>query len=229
MIAHDEMPEHEFEAERGLPEPLPTNERLLWQGAPQWRSLARSAMHINGLSIYFAVLLCWRAANVLSAGGRIQDAVMAVLYLLPLAILAIGLLALIAWLTARTSVYTVTDRRVVLRVGVVLSITFNLPYSQIDSAGVRMHGDGSGDITLALNPSANIAYLHLWPHARPMRIKRTEPMLRAVPDAARVAQALASALAASAGTIPVPVPVSAVAPEARTSGAESLRNEPMAA
>ena len=43
-----------------------------------------------------------------------------------------------------------------------------------------------------------VAYLLLWPHARPWRLSKPEPMLRAVPDAARVAAILARALAAAA-------------------------------
>ena len=55
--------EHEFEAELGLPEPLPKGERMLWQGSPEWRILARDALHTRQLSIYFAVLLGWRGAS----------------------------------------------------------------------------------------------------------------------------------------------------------------------
>jgi hypothetical protein len=206
--ARADAPEHEFEAALGLPEPLPRGERLLWQGAPDWRALAREAMHLRMLSVYFAVLLGARAVNMLATGGSALDAGLAMLWLLPLAGAALGLLALLAWLVARTSVYTVTDRRVVMRIGVVLSITFNLPYAQIESAGLRTNADGTGDITLVLAESDHIAYIHLWPHARPWHLKRTEPMLRALPQVQGVAQILAGALAASASTLrPVRAPI----------------------
>jgi hypothetical protein len=211
VIPHDEAPEHEFEAAPGLPEPLPQGERLLWQGAPDWRVLAREAMHTRALAVYFGVLLAWRGVTVLSHGESALDAGKAVLWLLPLALLAIGVLSLIAWLITRTSVYTITDRRVVMRIGVVLSITFNLPYAQIESAGLRVNADGSGDLTLLLNAADRIAFVHLWPHARPWHLKRTEPMMRAVPQARAVAALLSSALAdaagmAHAGLPPVAVP-----------------------
>ena len=99
---------------------------------------------------------------------------------------------------ARTTVYTITNRRVVMRVGVVLSITFNLPFAQIASAGFRARGK-AGDIVLSLAGSDRIAYLHLWPHVRPWQLKRTQPMLRALADAKTVAQTLATALAAGRG------------------------------
>lgn len=212
MIPHDQAPEHEFEAELGLPEPLPRGERMLWQGSPDWRVLAREAMHTRALAIYFGVLLAWRGANVLASGGSLIDAGEAVLWLLPLAVAAIAVLSLLAWLIARTSVYTITDRRVVMRIGVVLSITFNLPYSQIESAGLRTHAGGSGDVTLLLNDADRIAYVHLWPHARPWHVKRTEPMLRALPQARSVAAILSTALADAAGVAPTALPAVALAP-----------------
>lgn len=222
-------PEHEFEAALGLPEPLPRGERLLWQGAPDWRVMAREAMHLRMLSVYFAVLLGVRAVNVLATGGSVADAGLAMLWLLPLAVAALGLLALLAWLVSRTSVYTVTDRRVVMRIGVVLGITFNLPYSQIVSAGLRTNKDGTGDITLVLADTDHIAYIHLWPHARPWHLKRTEPMLRALPQVGGVAQILADALAASAqapalrpARAPIQVPLRGAATRAEHADTRAL-------
>ncbi len=203
--SHGHEHEHEFEAAYGLPEELPAGERLLWQGAPDWRVLAREALHVRKLAVYFAVLLIWRGALVVADGGSAAQALLAALWLLPLAMLCVGMLALVAWLMGRTSVYTITNRRVVMRVGIVLTITFNLPYSRIESAGLRAGKDGIGDIVLTPAGSDKIAYVHLWPHARPWQVKRPEPMLRAVPDAPRVAMLLSEALAASAGLAPVRV------------------------
>ena len=218
--------EHEFEAEHGLPEPLPRDERILWQGSPDWRVMAREAMHTRMLSIYFGVLLAWRGVNVLSNGGSAIDAGVAILWLLPAAVLALAVLSLIAWLIARTSVYTVTDKRVVMRIGVVLGITFNLPHSQIESAGLRTNADGSGDLTLVLADTDRIAYVHLWPHARPWHVKRTEPMLRAVPEVERVASILSAALADSAGI--ARTQLRAVKTPARQ-GADGQAQQPLAA
>jgi Bacterial PH domain len=222
--ARNAAPEHEFEAEPGLPEPLPRDERVLWQGSPDWRVMAREAMHTRMLGIYFGVLLAWRGATVLGNGGSPLDAAEAILWLLPLAVAAIALLSLIAWLIARTSVYTVTDKRVVMRIGVVLSITFNLPYSQIESAGLRTNADGSGDLSLALAGADRIAYAHLWPHARPWHVKRTQPMLRALADVRGVASILSAALADSAGVARTALPQTLVddRPPAANAGRQPL-------
>ncbi|MFM9927322.1 photosynthetic complex putative assembly protein PuhB [Variovorax sp. H27-G14] len=191
--------DHDFEAAWGLPEKLPAAERLLWQGSPDWQRLTRSALHVRGLAAYFAVLIVWRGANALASGGHAVDALVAMAWLLPLAVMAIATLVGLGWLSARTSVYTITDRRIVMRVGIVLTVTFNLPYSAIDSASLHANADGTGDVALALRDDAQIAYVHLWPHARPWHVKRTQPMLRALPNAREVAALLAGALAASAG------------------------------
>mgnify|MGYP001485665671 CR=1 FL=1 len=193
------MPEHEFEPVPGLPEQLPAGETMLWQGSPDWRSLALRAFHARKLAIYFIVLLVARAATVMLSGGSLADALVAVLWLLPFAALAVAMLGLVAWMMARAAVYTITNRRVVMRIGVVLEVTFNLPYATIESAGLRVYSDGTGDIPLALAGYDHIAYAHLWPHVRPWRLASAQPMLRTVPNAAHVADLLARALAAHAG------------------------------
>lgn len=184
---------------RELPEELPTGERILWRGAPQWTALYRRAFHARTLTIYFAVILALRGGNVLIDGGTLVEAAIAILWLLPVAAFALAMLALVAWLTARATWYTVTDRRVVLRAGIVLEITFNFPFKVIDSAGLCLYPDGTGDIPLSFMQGEQIAYAHLWPHARPWRFRHTEPMLRCVPEAARVAQLLARSMAAQTG------------------------------
>jgi hypothetical protein len=188
-------PEHEFEASHGLPGALPKGERIIWQGSPDVKSLARHAFHVRTLAAYFVLLLLLRGAFAMVDGVGVTEALRSVAILAPLAVVGVGLVVLIAWLVARSAVYTVTNRRVVMRVGVVLNITFNLPLKTIGSAGLKLHSDGTGDIPLTLTTEDNIAYPHLWPHARPWQLKRTQPMLRSVPHAARVGQLLAEAAA----------------------------------
>jgi hypothetical protein len=185
--------EHEFEAAPGLPEPLPRGERLLWQGSPDWKRLALRTFHVRKVAIYFAIILMLRAANVLADGGGVSNALIAAAWLLPLVVFALGTLLALAWMTGRTAMYTITDRRVIMRVGIVLTLTFNLPLRRIAAAGLRLDADGLGDIPLTLAANERIGLLHLWPHSRPWRWARAEPMLRSVADARRVAEILTEA------------------------------------
>lgn len=191
--------EHEFEPVRGLPEELPAGEQVLWQGSPDWKLLARRAFHLRKLVLYFAALVVLRL--VVMAGGTATAGAMAVsaLWMLLLGATAIGLLAVVAWLSARGAVYTITSQRVVMRVGIVLTLSFNIPFKRIAAAGLHLEAEGAGDIPLTLSGEDRIAWLHLWPHARPWRLARPEPMLRCVPQAAEVAQVLATAWAQATG------------------------------
>lgn len=186
--------EHDDEAAPGLPAPLPANERLLWRGSPDAWLLARRGFHVNKFALYFGVLIAWRLVSTLADGGTLGVALATTLWTVPLAALALGFIALLAWMVARTTIYTLTDRRLVMRVGIVLTVTFNLPLRRIETARLHALGGEAGDIALVLNAQDRIGYLHLWPHARPWHFARTEPMLRALPQAGTVASLLAEAL-----------------------------------
>ena len=181
---------------------LPPGESLLWQGAPDWTSVARRVFHVRGVALYFAALWLWQAGGALLDQGFVA-ALRASAVALVLAVAALGLLALMAWLIARSTVYTITDRRVVMQIGVALPMAINVPFKVVQSAGLARHAEGTGDITLALAPGDRFAYLHIWPHVRPWRLARPEPMLRCLPKPDEAARILADALAAAnAGAAP---------------------------
>jgi hypothetical protein len=191
------MSEYEFEPIPGLPKPLPAGEKLLWQGAPRWWPLARRIFHLNKVAVYFAALMIWRAGSALTEGQALPNALLQGLGLLAPALAAVGLLALFAWLYSRTTMFSVTSGRVIMRFGIALPMTVNIPFRLIDNAGLKRYSDGTGDLPLSTG-SERASYLVMWPFVRSWRIARPEPMLRAVPDADRVAKILAQALAAAA-------------------------------
>jgi hypothetical protein len=182
--------EHEFEAAPGLPEPLPASEKILWQGSPDWRVLGNEAFHLKTLSIYFALMVALQALLSWDATLGFSKNLMALMTSTLLACVALGLLALTAWLSASTTLYTITDKRIVMRIGIVLTLTFNLPFSRIQAAQIKNSNNGKGNIAVDLQGPDRIAYLHLWPHARPWHLKQPQPMLRALPEVANVGSLL---------------------------------------
>jgi hypothetical protein len=195
---------NEFEVEPlpGLPERLPPGERILWQGTPGWRNLARRAFHVRKVALYFAVVLTWIAVGDLMAGEPWVNAALGGGWVLVLAHLSIALLLLLAWAMGRATIYTITNRRVVMRFGVAIPMTINIPFRQIVTASLRAYRDGSGDIPLTLAPGRRVSYMVLWPHVRPWHLVQAQPMLRAVPEAQRVARILREAVAESAEVVP---------------------------
>lgn len=178
--------EYDDEPVRGLPGELPEGEALLWQGSPDWRLLARSAFFTRIVGLYFAALVVLAIYNGSTSG---------VIATMIAGALGIGLLMLYAWAVARTTVYTLTNRRVVLRVGVALNMCINLPLAKIGGANLRNLGPVEGDLALQLIGPHKLGYLVLWPHARPWKLGNPQPMLRALPDAAVVGERLARAVA----------------------------------
>jgi len=200
---HDDF---DFEPVRGLPQMLPQGERMLWQGAPRWQDLAVHAFHVRKVIWYFAGLTLLAGALRLAEGESLAYAARPFLWLMPMGLVAAALLSGLAYLSARTSVYTITTKRVVMRIGMALPVTLNLPFNQIDGASLRVFANGSGDIPMKVTKKERIAYLLLWPHARPFNFAHPQPSLRCVARADDVANLLASALA---GTATAPMPVEA--------------------
>lgn len=188
------MREYEFEPIRGLPEHLPPGEEMLWQGAPRWTALARRAFHVRKVAVYFAIILVWRIFADLSAGETTGEVVVGALWITALGVVSIGGLLLLAWAMARSTVYTITSRRLVMRFGVALPMIVNFPFAQIHSAQMKRHRDETGDIPIVLVASTRTSYTVLWPHVRPWHFTKPQPMLRAIPDVARVAGILSDAL-----------------------------------
>lgn len=204
--------EHEYEPQYGLPERLPPDERLIWQGSPHWWSLAKEAFHIRGLALYFAVMLGIRAWYAASDGGTLGEALVAVGWLSPLVVFVLGVTLAAAWASAHLAVYTITSRRVVMRIGIVLTISYNLPFKQLRSAALHTRRDGTGDVVLELAPNGKVGFVNLWPHARPWRVSQPQPMLRSLSGAEQVAQLLTAAWAEFHRTHELPhavVPVAA--------------------
>ena len=181
-----------------LPADIPEGERVLWYGRPQWVSLMRHAYRADWVVAYFGALAIWNAVVDSEAGA--MAAAIAIGKSLVLGAACLGLLGLLAWLSARTTLYVITSRRIVMKVGIALPIFFNIPYSQIASAALRTFNDGTGEIPLALAPGRRIALLHLWPHARPFHVANPQPALRSIADAGEVADILRQAMIAEAQT-----------------------------
>lgn len=187
------MTEYENEPIPGLPAQLPPGEHILWQGSPDWRALARTAFHTRLIAGYFSALAAIALGFALSGSGY-TGVVMTV----SLGVIGVGLLHLLAWGSARTTIYTLTDRRIVLRIGMALPKCINLPLKLVGAVDLATRADGTGDVLLTVTGRQRLGYITLWPHARPWKLATPQPMLRAVPGAAEVAALVArTCLAAS--------------------------------
>jgi hypothetical protein len=180
------MTEYDSEPIPGLPGMLPPGEQILWQGAPDARALARSAFHTRLITGYFAALSAVALGFALSGSGYTG-----VIMTVALGVVGVGLLHALAQASARTTLYTLTNRRIVLRVGIALPKCINLPLGLVGSVDLAPRADGNGDVALTVIGKQRLGYLALWPHARPWKLAAPQPMLRALPEAATVASLIA--------------------------------------
>lgn len=188
------MPHDDFQIEPvpGLPERPPEGEKILWQGRPDWWALTQESLNFWWVAGYFGVLTLWRFFSVVDM-MPLGQALGASLPFVVLGAIVCGLLTLFAYVQARLTVYTVTTARVAMRIGAALTVTLNIPYRQIANASLDLRRRGTGTIAFETLGETRLSYLVCWPHVRPWRMRRTEPALRCIPDAERVARLISEA------------------------------------
>ena len=189
--------EHDNEPVHGLPGVLPAGEHLVWQGAPEWRSHALNAYHVRSLTLYFSLMVLARGGYLLLEGASLLDAVTGMVGPALFAAIALAIMTGIAILSARSTVYTVTSKRVVIRQGIALESTINLPFAVIESAALKLRRDGSGDLALTMQKPHRVSYVWLWPHVRSWHLLQPQPSLRSLADAATAADRLSRAFQAA--------------------------------
>lgn len=178
--------EYEVEPIPGLPGRLPPGESIVWQGAPDWRGVARGVFHTRLVAIWFVIV----AGFAFVGGGT---GLIGALVTMAVAALGLAMLAVLALAQARSTIYTLTNRRVVMRFGVALPKCVNVPLALVGSADAKPTGVGIVDVSLTPTVRFPLGYLQMWPHVRPWKVGSPQPMLRSVPDA--LVPLLADALA----------------------------------
>jgi hypothetical protein len=172
-----------------------TPDGALWAGRPRWASAAVHIWKAPWAAAWFALLLADGLRLALGTHAA-PDAWTGEAKLLAISVVVTGGLLALAALTVRTTRYTIEPRAVVLRYGMALPATLVIPLAAIERVEVRVHRDGTGDVALRLKPGPGLIYPKLWPHARPWRWRRAEPMLRCVPEPGVAAARLCRMLAA---------------------------------
>lgn len=188
-MQHDDF---KFEPVWGLPEELPEDEHILWQGQPNPRRLAQEAWKLNWILAYFVGLAVLRT-TLSTAQVPLTEAMGHGLPFLIAGLVAALLILGMATIQARSTVYTLTNKRVCMRIGAALTMTLNLPYVCIANADAKVRASGYGTIALELLGETRLSYLMTWPHTRPWHLSRTQPALRAIPNAGYVAALFAEA------------------------------------
>ena len=173
-----------------LSENLPNGEQLIWQGHPERRALATRAMYLKYIAFYLVVLIAARTGYLImddepvaTWSGMLAWQVLASAFVM---LLIVGL----ATVYSRTTRYSLTNERLIIKTGAAITIHINLPLQQITAADLREYSDGTGDITLQVSRAEKLYWLLLWPNVRSWWIRPLRPVLRGLRDAQAVAHLL---------------------------------------
>jgi hypothetical protein len=180
----------EFEDIPGLPGKLPPGEYVVWQGRSSWRALARHTFKVRAVAAWLGAFSLLRLVVDVQAGQGLVGTLIAV----GLSALCLGILVATAVAYARSTIYTITSRRIVMRIGVAVPMSINVPFTIIAAADLRQRAD-CGDIVLQLSGPNRIAWLNLWPHVTWGQFSRPRPTLLSLTEAAKVASTLRETVA----------------------------------
>jgi lipid-A-disaccharide synthase-like uncharacterized protein len=188
------MSEDDFAVEpiEGLPELLPKGEVILWQGRPNWLRLTIESLNLWWVIGYFGLLAAWRFLSVIDYMPFGTSISASIPFLFVAAFVGL-LLCGVGYIQAKETLYTITNRRVVMRIGAALTLTLNLPFTKIDNAAVAKKRGGFGNIAFETSGDTKFSYFVLWPHARSWYFGKPQPTLKCIPDIEKVSSILGEA------------------------------------
>ena len=188
------MSEDDFAVEpiEGLPELLPKGEVILWQGRPNWLRLTIESLNLWWVIGYFGLLAAWRFLSVIDYMPFGTSISASIPFLFVAAFVGL-LLCGVGYIQAKETLYTITNRRVVMRIGAALTLTLNLPFTKIDNAAVAKKRGGFGNIAFETSGDTKFSFFVLWPHARSWYFGKPQPTLKCIPDIEKVSSILGQA------------------------------------
>jgi Bacterial PH domain len=193
-------PEHEIEPVPGLPGRLPDGEYIVWQGKPETKIVMARLLRARWIAGYFGIAALWSVAVGVNNSEGAWLLMGRVTFIAVAAFFMFGMMWLYARAVSKTSLYTLTNKRLVMRVGIALSASFNLPFKQIAGADFRVGSDGAGDVALTLKSGHGLSGAVFFPHQRGGLWRKLSPQMICLTDAKLVAEKLAEHLKAYAPT-----------------------------
>jgi hypothetical protein len=147
-------------------------------------------MYLKYIAFYLVALIAARTGYLILDGepvatwsGMLVWQVLASAFVM---LLIVGLAAVYS----RTTRYSLTNERLIIKTGAAITIHINLPLQQIIAADLREYSDDTGDITLQVSRAEKLYWLLIWPNVRSWWIRPLRPVLRGLKDAQAVAHLL---------------------------------------
>jgi hypothetical protein len=148
-------------------------------------------MYLKYIAFYLVALIAARTGYLVVAGEPVATWSGMLIWQMLASAFVMLLIVGLAAVYSRTTRYSLTNERLIIKTGAAITIHINLPLQQIIGADLREYSDDTGDITLQVSQADKLYWLLMWPNVRSWWVRPLRPVLRGLKDAPTVAHLLA--------------------------------------
>ena len=193
-----------FEVHKNILDAIPEGESILWKGKPSFWGFSWYFFGLKLLAFYLIILSVVFAAR-LTVTDFFTAFVVDFLPFLLSGILTSCILMALAKIQSQSSVYIITENRVIIKSGAALSFLISMPFKKIKAVNLQKRKGSLGTISFELNSGKRVPYISCWPSVRPWRFKKTEPAFSCIENVDEVATILRKSVMAGRVSLQAPI------------------------
>jgi len=178
-----------FEAPKNILDAIPNGESILWKGRPSLWGFSWNLFGLKWITLYLSMLSIVSVARFFASDFYTAFYVDFLPFFLSGIFASIILIGLAATQTYST-VYIITENRVIIKTGAALSFLISMPFKMIKEVNLQKRGASIGTISFELLSEKRVPYISCWPSVRPWKFKRTQPAFSCVRSVDEVATIL---------------------------------------
>ena len=178
-----------FEAPKNILDAIPNGESILWKGRPSLWGFSWNLFGLKWITLYLSMLSIVSVARFYASDFYTAFYVDFLPFFLSGIFASIILIGLAATQTYST-VYIITENRVIIKTGAALSFLISMPFKKIKEVNLQKRGASIGTISFELLSEKRVPYISCWPSVRPWKFKRTQPAFSCIGSVDEVATIL---------------------------------------
>ena len=178
-----------FEAPKNILDAIPNGESILWKGRPSLWGFSWNLFGLKWITLYLSILSIVSVARFFASDFYTAFYVDFLPFFLSGIFASIILIGLAATQTYST-VYIITENRVIIKTGAALSFLISMPFKKIKEVNLQKRGASIGTISFELLSEKRVPYISCWPSVRPWKFKRTQPAFSCIGSVDEVATVL---------------------------------------
>ena len=178
-----------FETPKNILDAIPNGESILWKGRPSLWGFSWNLFGLKWITLYLSILSIVSVARFFASDFYTAFYVDFLPFFLSGIFASIILIGLAATQTYST-VYIITENRVIIKTGAALSFLISMPFKKIKEVNLQKRGASIGTISFELLSEKRVPYISCWPSVRPWKFKRTQPAFSCIGSVDEVATIL---------------------------------------